>query len=252
MNYPKSPYFDVEAHSILVGYRGSISHGMYVPKNQEGIDDKDVMGIIIPPKKFFYGLGKFEQIEEFVEEWDVVLYEVRKFVRLLAKSNPNVMSLLWLDETDYIKRTELGDRLIAKRDLFTSKQSFHAFGGYAHSQLAAMTRGEFHGYMGEKRKELVQKYGYDCKNAAHLIRLLRMGKEFLTDGILQVKRKDAGDLINIKKGLWTLEQVHEAADKEFAYLNEAYIRSTLPAQPDTGKIDNLLCEIVEDFFSTKK
>ena len=112
-----------------------------------------------------------------------------------------------------------------------------------------MTRGEFHGYMGDKRKQLVQEHGYDTKNAAHLIRLLRMGKEFLVDGILNVKRPDSQELIDIKKGLWTLEKVHEYADKEFALLNEAYIHSKLPSQVDTGKIDDLLVGIVDDFFS---
>ncbi len=248
MKYPQSPYFNVEDHSILVGYRGSIAHGMYVPKEREGIDDKDVMGIIIPPQKFFYGLGKFEQIDVFVDEWDFVLYEIRKMFSLLTKANPNVLSLLWLDKTDYIKITPHGQRIIDNRDLFSTKRAFHSFGGYAHSQLSQMTRGEFHGYMGEKRKELVQKHGYDTKNAAHLIRLLRMGKEFLLDGILNVKRHDSSELIDIKTGLWSLEKVHEYADRELAYLNEAYLKSTLPSQPDTGKIDNLLVDIVSDYF----
>jgi len=61
--------------------------------------------------------------------------------------------------------------------------------------------------MGTKRKMLVEKYGYDCKNAAHLIRLLRMGVEFLKDGRLYVMREDAKQLIEIKRGEWTLEQV---------------------------------------------
>jgi len=41
-------------------------------------------------------------------------------------------------------------------------------------------KGENIGYLGDKRKQLVLKHGYDAKNAAHLIRLLRMGIEFLT------------------------------------------------------------------------
>lgn len=249
MKYPKSPYFDVENHAVLVGYRGSISHGMFIPKERDGIDDKDVMGIIIPPKRFFYGMGKFEQIEEFVGEWDIVMYEIRKMFRLLVKANPNVLSLLWLDETDYIKRTSLGDRIIAARDLFVSKAAFHSFTGYAHSQLSQMTRGEFHGYMGEKRKELVQRYGYDTKNAAHLLRLLRMGREFLVEGKLFVKRKDARELLDIKMGLWSLDRVKEQAEKEFALTNEAYIHSTLPSQANNGKIDELLIEIVNEFLN---
>lgn len=54
--------------------------------------------------------------------------------------------------------------------------------------------------------------------------------------------------LDIKKGLWSLDKVKDQADKEFAYLNEAYLHSTLPSQPDSGKIDELLIEIVDDFF----
>lgn len=135
MKYPNSPYFNVEEHSILVGYRGSIAHGMFIPSKQGGIDDKDVMGIIIPPKRFFYGLGRFEVIEEFLDEWDVVMYEVRKMFHLLIKANPNVLSLLWLGDTDYIKQTKWGQKIVDNRNLFVSKLSFHSFGGYAHSQF---------------------------------------------------------------------------------------------------------------------
>jgi hypothetical protein len=47
------------------------------------------------------------------------------------------------------------------------------------------------GYMGQKRRESVRRVGYDAKNAAHLIRLLRMGIEFLTEGTMHVERADA-------------------------------------------------------------
>jgi len=52
--------------------------------------------------------------------------------------------------------------------------------------------------MGAKRKSLVEKFGYDTKNAAHLILLLRMGIEFLSVGVLHVKRHDAQELLEIK------------------------------------------------------
>jgi len=53
-----------------------------------------------------------------------------------------------------------------------------------------------------KRRELVRRLGYDAKNAAHLIRLLRMGIEFLTEGTLHVERVDAPELLDIKHGAW--------------------------------------------------
>src|SRR5215471_4669238 len=72
----------------------------------------------------------------------------------------------------------------------------------------------FSGYMGEKRKAMVRKYQYDVKNAAHLIRLLRMGIEFLETGRLQVFRtSDADELKRIKRGGWTLEQVKQQAER---------------------------------------
>ena len=61
-------------------------------------------------------------------------------------------------------------------------------------------KGENIGYLGDKRKQLVLEHGYDSKNAAHLIRLLRMCKEFLATGEMIVFRPDAAELLDIKKG----------------------------------------------------
>jgi len=59
--------------------------------------------------------------------------------------------------------------------------------GLSHDLLTRfrkLHREHFSGYMGEKRKAMARKYQYDVKNAAHLIRLLRMGSEFIVSGIL--------------------------------------------------------------------
>ena len=52
--------------------------------------------------------------------------------------------------------------------------------------------------MTAKRKALVDKFGYDTKNAAHLVRLLNMSIEAMTDHQLYVNRgnKDATKLIH--------------------------------------------------------
>jgi hypothetical protein len=71
------------------------------------------------------------------------------------------------------------------------------------------------GYMGQKRRELVRRVGYDAKNAAHLIRLLRMGIEFLTEGTMHVERADAPELLEIKRGAWPLEKVKAEAERLF-------------------------------------
>lgn len=236
----------IPENTILLGYVGSIAHGTYVPKDDpNSIDDKDIMGICIAPKNTYLGLGRFEQKECKKDEWDSVVYEIKKYFRLLLRQNPNVLSLLWLQEKDYIYISDSGKQILDNRDLFVSKHAYHSFVGYAHGQLHCMTHGAFDGYMGTKRKVLVDKFGYDTKNAAHLIRLLRMGIEYLTDGILRVYRSDNSELKDIKKGLWTLTKVQEEADRLFILAQEAFVRSPLSPLPDKVKAEQLLISILE-------
>src|ERR1043165_9239253 len=248
---------------ILLGYRGSIAHNMFVPQNDPGsIDDKDLMGVYVAPLGHYLGFEREEVKEEFINEWDSVCYEVRKFIGLLLKCNPNVLSLLWIDDQHIIYQHKLGRLLRDNREMFVSKMAYHSFNGYAYAQFKRMTHfnqeaqaemaaleqeivqhgldlselsatqeqrdsliesGAFSsqklgglidryngikrkffsgGYMGSKRRELVRRIGYDAKNAAHLIRLLRMGIEFLVEGELHVARADAENLLEIKRGEW--------------------------------------------------
>ena len=115
-----------------------------------------------------------------------------------------------------------------------------------------MTHGAKLGYMGEKRKALVEKYGYDCKNGAHLLRLLRMGIEFLTTGEMQVDRPEKHQLIEIKQGLWSLEKVQKQAEKLFETMEYAYINSKLKAEPDYDEINKLLLGITEEYLRNER
>lgn len=103
----------------------------------------------------------------------------------------------------------------------------------------------FSGYMGAKRKALVKRIGYDAKNAAHLIRLMRMCIAFLADGILRVDRTgiDADELRAIKSGAWTLDQVKGEAERLFAEAKIAKESSPLPATPDLERIGNVITNL---------
>ena len=181
-----------------------------------------------------------------LNEWDAVHYEVRKMVSLLLKGNPNVLSMLWLPDQHIIFENELGKFLRDSKQVFVSKKVYHSFNGYAYSQFKRMEQFEHHGYMGAKRKQLVEKFGYDTKNAAHLIRLLRMGIEFLTEGRLYVHRNDAQQLLDIKRGKWELDKVKEEAERLFRLAEEAYVHSHLPAEPDRENAEWVLSTIICD------
>jgi hypothetical protein len=142
--------------------------------------------------------------------------------------------------------------LINKRDLFVSKRIYHSFVGYAYGQIKKMEHANFQGYMGSKRKALVEKFGYDCKNAAHAIRLLRMGIEFLKEGEFHVFRDDAPQLMEIKTGKWTLDQVKKEADHQFKRIESAYDECKLPKTPDHKKINELVMDMTWSWLHSEK
>ncbi|KKL75301.1 hypothetical protein LCGC14_2056220, partial [marine sediment metagenome] len=83
--------------SILTTYRGSIAHGLYVPQSDpNSIDDKDIMAVCVPPPEYYIGLKQYgsrgtKEIKQ--DEWDIVIYEMKKFMGMLENGNPNVLGM---------------------------------------------------------------------------------------------------------------------------------------------------------------
>lgn len=86
--------------------------------------------------------------------------------------------------------------------------------------------------------------GYDRKHAMHLCRLGRMCRELLTEGVVRVRRPDADELLAIRNGAWTFEQLQEYADNLDAELQEVVKASKLPRQPNRDKIDQVVMETI--------
>jgi uncharacterized protein len=299
--------------TCLLAYRGSVAHGMYVPKSDlNSIDDVDLMGVVLAPVEHYLGLTEWGSRGTYGYQrgkWDCVFYEIRKMFGLLLQGNPNVMSLLWLRETDYLHLSDVGREILRNRGLFVGKHVFHSFAGYAQGQLQRMEsrdpaelrqyiavtnelkargahpnhkgeriphegsgsgeekaaasastevllqqlrhfqkKGENIGYMGDRRKRLVLEHGYDAKNAAHCIRLLRMCIEFLRSGEMTVYRPDGAELLEIKRGEWTLERVKRHAEELVGEAKAAYEGSTLPESPDWGGTERLLVGVLRDWI----
>lgn len=102
----------------------------------------------------------------------------------------------------------------------------------------------------EKRSELERKWGYDSKHGSHLVRLMRMGVEILKGEGVKVKRPDAEELLAIRSGAWTYDQLLEWAEAREKEMNELYFTSTIPKSPDVVTLDKLLVEIVQEALET--
>jgi len=103
----------------------------------------------------------------------------------------------------------------------------------------------------EKRSELEEKFGYDTKHAMHLVRLLRMGVEALETGEIVVLRPDAQELLAIRNGSWTYEEVVEYAEMMDAKVrDELYPKTTLPKKPDIKLAAKLVMETQDIVWNT--
>lgn len=100
------------------------------------------------------------------------------------------------------------------------------------------------------RAAMEAKFGFDLKHASHLVRLLRMAKEIMELGQVIVRRPDAEELLAIRNGAWTYEQLIEWAESQDALLNELYEsgKSPLPKKPNHVRLDALCQQIVEEFL----
>jgi hypothetical protein len=311
---PTVPALEIEPGAVLVAYRGSLAHGLYVAKHDPNhIDDIDIMGFVIAPLDNYFGLkewGSRGTKEYWRDCYDCVYYDLaRKAFPLLLQGNPNILSTLWVRPSEIIETSAAGHELLANRELFVGKHVYDSFAGYAHAQLLKMTsrepaeirqylgvtyelkkrskhptdqvlpddlgdytdcsawsdekliaanrsfqkKGENLGYLGDKRKKLVLEHGFDRKNGAHCIRLLKMAKEFLLTGGMNVYRTDdAQELLDIKSGRdgkWPLEQVKELAEQLFAEIKVARDHSPLPKEPDREGANKLLVRLMRQHFS---
>lgn len=312
------------------------------PASDLPISDLDVKGLAIPPAECLYGfVEKFEQ-HIANDPIDVVIFDIRKFVMLAVDCNPNIVEILFTDESDWILSTGQWRRLHSARDHFLSQRARESFVHYAMSQLHKIhthrgyllnppkkppERSDFslppksifkkeqlgiinsevqkladqlggEGWTKDKviehdaalvqlvvesldvgkrlmpmivaerafkaairtwdaykhwklkrnpaRAALEERFGYDTKHAGHLVRLMRMASEILSNGHVLVKRPDAVELKAIRCGAWKYEELVKWAEFERAKIDA--IKSTLPLEPPTAMLNQLLVGIVSDYM----
>ena len=88
----------------------------------------------------------------------------------------------------------------------------------------------------------------NCKFASHLIRLLDEGLEFLVEGRLNFPLSNNNLIRDIKLGKLGLDEILGIADRREKLVEEAYIHSPLPNNPDLEKIDELQIQLLKDFW----
>lgn len=98
----------------------------------------------------------------------------------------------------------------------------------------------------QARAELEAKWGYDTKHAMHLVRLTRMCREVLSEGVVRVKRPDAAELLEIRHGAWTYEQLVEYTAAQDIALDALLLTTKLPKRPALERLDQVCINMIHN------
>jgi predicted nucleotidyltransferase len=192
------------AGEILRTVVGSGVHGIAIA----GTDDRDEMGVFIEPPGHVVGLlGPADRYVFRTQpegersgpgDTDLILYSLRKYLRLATKGNPTALLPLFAPEDAVLVLTPLGEELRALAPFVLSQRAVHRFLGYMNAQRERLL-----GAGGApNRPELVARYGYDVKYASHALRLAYQGLEIVRDGrlTLPMPRAERDRVLRVKRG----------------------------------------------------
>lgn len=223
---PKQSLFLLEKYNLYgrVIFRciaGSRAYGL-----EDENSDFDRRGIYMAPADLEWSIiGAPEQLEN--KEADECYWELKKFIGLALKANPNILECLYSPLVEHASGPALD--LIAKRDIFLSKLLFQTYNGYAVSQFKKM------------EQDLRRSGKIREKHAMHLIRLLITGIKALKEGVIQVRvHEHRNRLLDIKKGLIPWNEINEWRLELHREFNKAYESTRLPDWPDYDAADRLL------------
>lgn len=114
------------SHLLLKCISGSQAYGLALPHS-----DTDIKGVFIQPKEKYYGLTYVDQINN--ETNDIMYYEIKKFIELLLKNNPNILELMSTPDDCVLHRHAVMNLL--KPEMFLSRLCNQTFGQYAYAQI---------------------------------------------------------------------------------------------------------------------
>lgn len=235
-----------ERKTILRCVVGSTLHGLGI----SGQDDRDEMGICLEHPNSVIGLKKFEQytyrtkpegVRSGPGDLDVVIYSLRKWVRLALGGNPTVILPLYAPKEYILEVTKEGQQLRQLYKYFLSESCLLAFQGYLRSQRLRL--------IGKKAKnvsrpELVEAHGFDTKYAMHMLRLGYQGVQLCEEGklILPMQDPQRKFLRSVRTGEVSLRTCLAVCDILEDKLIWHLRAKTLPLRPDTRRIEEFLMD----------
>lgn len=92
----------------------------------------------------------------------------------------------------------------------------------------------------------------DGKNMMHFMRLIHIGKEIAEGKGINIRRPDAQELLKIRRGEVSLQEIFDKSDELLAEMKELFKNSNLPSEVSNEFVHNTLVQIRTDFYRHKK
>jgi hypothetical protein len=100
------------------------------------------------------------------------------------------------------------------------------------------------------RMHLFTKYGFDVKFASNLIQLLLEGIELMETGRIQMPLAYREEILNVKRGMYSIEDILKRADELVEDARRAYEHSKLPESPPANLIESFVISEVKSYLSS--
>jgi uncharacterized protein len=252
-----------ERCTILRGLVGSTVHGLNV---NDGIEDRDEMGICVEPLDDAMAL--WDPFEQFIYrtaaeregrsnarstggDLDLTIYSLRKWMRLAIKGNPTILLLLFTSQDQLVSCDELDAELRALTPEIVSRRVQAPFLGYLQAQKQRLT-----GERGQKRihrPELEEMYGFDTKYAMHMLRLGFQGVELLSTGQLSLpmREPERSFLLDVRRGRVSEQECLAKAESLEHELDDLATTSILRAEPDEQRVEQWVLEAYRRRWGTR-
>lgn len=220
-------YKNCEGKLICQLIGGSTLYGLNTPES-----DVDYRGLFVAKNKRY--LANLDTIESIVQTGDIdsTYYEITRYIKLLRKSNTQVLEILFAPPSAFTYRHPIFEEIVGHAyDLIDTNVLKNSLKGYVFSEIRLAT-GQRSGQLGGKRKNAVEIYGFSPKNFVQILRLCKVGIEFFSTGKYMVNVKEFDEkywekLMDVKTSpeCYTCQQLERMVDKEFKKL-EAAIESS--------------------------
>jgi len=237
--------FDLDSHLVLKTRGGSHAYGTVTEDS-----DEDFRGVIIPPENYFTGLKVFRELSPDPNGpyGDVVYQDIRKFLRLAMDGNPSVLEVFHAPRIRVA--IPFGNSVLSMWSNVLSKKLVKAHLGMAKAHVKRIEHPNRK--CGEKGKKAIELYGYNTKDACHVIRVLEQCIEILRDKTITLPRPNASMLLDIRNGEWSVDDFQKVADSHMALITELEEQSDLPKLPDFNLVERNCVSIVHGWIYHKR